>query len=221
MEDCSRQELNDLLGPYAAGRLSGAEVEAVEVHLLECPRCRSDLRTGLALRAVVPTRATRHFWLVPGGLIAAAITISLLTRSPNPYEALGRLTALPAYHSIPVRTGAALSVIDSGMSAYERADYRSANRLLARGVADANQPGAWFFYGVTHLILGEPARALAPLRSALLPPDNPYSEEARFFAAKAFLQLGQPDSARFQLESIRGDRLRARATELLNQIPVR
>ena len=43
-----------LIERYLAGRLSEAEVEALESHYLTCARCQTDVRLGAAIRDVLP-----------------------------------------------------------------------------------------------------------------------------------------------------------------------
>lgn len=61
----SHPELEDLLGSYALDAIDGPEAEAVELHLLECPRCRAEVaehREVAALLGNVGTPAPGHLW---------------------------------------------------------------------------------------------------------------------------------------------------------------
>jgi uncharacterized protein HemY len=137
-------------------------------------------------------------------LAAAAVIVLVLSR--DPFAELGRLDAAAPFQGMAVRAAAGpLLVIDSALAAYARADYHMAERQLARASTGNAEPGVQFFLGVSRLMLGRSSDALAPLVGALAPPENPYALEARFYLAKAFLQLGQPDSAAAHLRLVSGD----------------
>jgi anti-sigma-K factor RskA len=61
----SHAELEALLGSYALDAVDGPEKEAIEVHLLECPRCRAEVaehREVAALLGNVGTPAPEQLW---------------------------------------------------------------------------------------------------------------------------------------------------------------
>lgn len=61
----SHAELEALLGSYALDAVEGPEAEAVELHLLECPRCRAEVaehREVAALLGNVGTPAPDRLW---------------------------------------------------------------------------------------------------------------------------------------------------------------
>src|SRR5205823_2389882 len=61
----SHAELEALLGSYALDAVDGPEAEAVELHLLECPRCRAEVaehREVAALLGNVGTPAPEQLW---------------------------------------------------------------------------------------------------------------------------------------------------------------
>jgi anti-sigma-K factor RskA len=61
----SHAELEALLGSYALDAVDGPEAEAVELHLLECPRCRAEVaehREVAALLGNVGTPAPERLW---------------------------------------------------------------------------------------------------------------------------------------------------------------
>jgi anti-sigma-K factor RskA len=61
----SHAELEALLGSYALDAVDGPEAEAVELHLLECPRCRAEVaehREVAALLGNVGTQAPEQLW---------------------------------------------------------------------------------------------------------------------------------------------------------------
>ncbi|HEY1633339.1 MAG TPA: anti-sigma factor [Acidimicrobiales bacterium] len=61
----SHAELEALLGSYALDAVDGPEAEAIELHLLECPRCRAEVaehREVAALLGNVGTQAPERLW---------------------------------------------------------------------------------------------------------------------------------------------------------------
>ena len=61
----SHAEIEALLGSYALDAVDGPEAEAVELHLLECPRCRAEVaqhREVAALLGNVGTPAPDRLW---------------------------------------------------------------------------------------------------------------------------------------------------------------
>jgi anti-sigma-K factor RskA len=61
----SHTDLEGLLGSYALDAVDGPEAEAVELHLLECPRCRAEVaehREVAALLGNVGTPAPEQLW---------------------------------------------------------------------------------------------------------------------------------------------------------------
>jgi len=61
----SHAELEALLGSYALDAVDGPEAEAVELHLVECPRCRAEVaehREVAALLGNVGTPAPEQLW---------------------------------------------------------------------------------------------------------------------------------------------------------------
>lgn len=207
--NCAAPDLNDLAGAYVASRLTEAELEQFEQHLLGCAACQADVRTAAELRVAASGRRMPR-WVFPVSLATfpalAAAAVIVLVLSRDPFAALGRIDAAAPFQGMAVRAAAGpLLVIDSALAAYAREDYRTAERQLARASAGNAEPGVQFFLGVSRLMLGRPSDALAPLAGALDPEDNPYAPEARYYLAKAFLQLGQPDSAVAYLRLVSGD----------------
>lgn len=221
--ECTRPELNDLLGPYVAGKLAAGDLEAVELHLLDCAACRAEVRDAVAVRRAGRKRRMTALWWAPLGTVAASIALLLFATNRNPYEKLGRLEEAPAFAGSPTRSAgaAAVAAVDSGMAAYTRGDYRQARTFLTRG-STLNQPGVHFYLGVTHLLTNQPDSALHHLGEARVPSDNPYAQEAEYYRAKAFLRLNQPDSALRALRAVGPQaRVYAEATKLITAISER
>jgi tetratricopeptide (TPR) repeat protein len=107
------------------------------------------------------------------------------------------------------------------MAHYGRGDWAAA----VRGLEDASRldpysPEVDFFLGASYLMTGETDRAVERLRRVAEASDSPFSDEGRYYLAKALLQRGAVDEARAELlalvESPSG--LEADAAELIQQI---
>lgn len=215
----------DTVTCYVAGTLSEDDANAFEIHLLTCARCQHEVRTvavaRAALRALPAERrpARRAFWFVP--LAAAAVLIMLLSRD-TPLGRLGRIDA-PAFEPLPVRAVGddATRRIDEGMAAYRAGDYDLAAQRLGDTSGVPAAPGVRFFYGIALLEIGQTSRALHALTAAAQPA-NPYTAEAHYYSAKAWLRLGEADSARARLSLVSSSTpLHARAMALADSIRAR
>ncbi|UCF21656.1 MAG: tetratricopeptide repeat protein [Gemmatimonadota bacterium] len=88
------------------------------------------------------------------------------------------------------------------MAAYARGDYRDAAELLSAALEAAPSPGVSFYLGIARLEAGPAESALDAFRAALDPPKNPYAADAHFYLAKAWLRLGEADSALAHLNAV-------------------
>lgn len=205
---CEMAEARDLIQCYVADTLLPDELERFETHLLECLDCQEAVRQGAAVRAALrePAAGSRKIpiavWALP--LAAAALALWLIFPKAGALEQLGRVDAMPGFDGLPIRTPADSNaqLIDHGMSAYQVGDYRRAAGLLGEAFELDSSVAVGFYLGVTQLKTGEPSLAVERLAAARQPPDNPYAAEASLYLAKAWLQLGQADSALASLASI-------------------
>ena len=206
---CADAEARDLVHRYVAGTLEPDERDRFETHLLECAACQEAVIQGIAVRAALreesggSRRPPVMAWAIP---LAAAATLAvwLILPSESAVERLGRVDQLPSFSGLPVRATAdsAALLTDRGMAAYQDGDYRRAADLLAAAYRADSSIAVGFFLGVTQLKMGSAERAVESLAAALEPPQNPYAAEAHFYRAKAWLQLGQADSALAQLAAV-------------------
>lgn len=206
---CPADMGDDLLHRYVAGALSEAEASDFELHFVDCPSCQRAVREGAAIRAALRRRSSagrRRKQLVSLVPLAAAAVAAfwLLLPSEDAVQRLGRLDAPPSFRGLSVRaaTDRARTLADSGMAAYVEGRYPEATRLLDGAARLEPSPGVSFFLGMSRLLDGEAGDALSALNAALDPADNPYELEARYYLAKAWLRLGEADSALGQLEHI-------------------
>ncbi len=207
---CAMGEARDFVHRYVAGTLEPDELERFETHLLECPACQEAVKQGAAVRAALrePAGGSRRLpvvaWTLPIAA-AAALALWFILPSEGGLERLGQVDPVPAFDGLPIRapTDSSNHLIDQGMSAYQAGDYRRAAGLLGDAFERDSSPAVGFFLGVTRLKTGAPSRAVESLAAARQPPENPYAAEASLYLAKAWLQIGQADSALASLASIR------------------
>src|SRR3989304_1764159 len=91
--------------------------------------------------------------------------------------------------------GAPAALVDQGMEAYRAGAFDRAAEFLAAAAAREPSPGIQFFLGIARLKTGNVGAGTSALITALEPPGNPYAAEARLYLAKAWLALGDADSA--------------------------
>jgi tetratricopeptide (TPR) repeat protein len=146
----------------------------------------------------------------------------LLLPLGNGLEYLGRIDSAPGLVPLPVRAGddSTAFVVDHGIDAYQRGDYREAAELLGEAAATDGGPGLRFFLGIAQLMSGSPLEATASLEAALEPAGNPYAAEAHFYLAKAWLQMGQADSSLTHLAAVptHPDEIHAHAEALADSV---
>lgn len=92
----------ELIPAYVLGALEPDEIEAVELHLLECPRCRAEVDEQRQVTALlpylveprsVPVRARRELL---ARIDAAPVPIATRRRLPGPLARLGWVAAVAA-----------------------------------------------------------------------------------------------------------------------------
>lgn len=177
-----------------------AELESFELHLLACESCRVAVRTGAATRvalrdpadSTVRVPSTRRFgWMVAAAAIVAITVLATRQGSESP---LGDIVPAPfVAGAVRPAPDSVSALVDSGMAAYARSDFRTASQQLARAAAIDPSPPVAFFLGVSLLMNHEDRAALDPLATAANA--TPYATEAAYYRAKAFVRLRQPDSA--------------------------
>jgi tetratricopeptide (TPR) repeat protein len=227
---CPARENTDQVQRYVAGTLSPDEVEAFEVHLLECTHCQQEVREGATIRAALIERreegggARRRRIFVPAlsFATAAAIAMWLLLPFGNGLEQMGRVDSVPSLVPLPVRASAdsMVHLADRGMEAYQQGEYREAAELLGDAAAADSGPGLHFFLGIAQLMSESPREATASLMSALEPEGNPYTAEAHLYLAKAWLQMGRADSSLLHLAAVptHPDEIHAHAQALADSV---
>lgn len=193
---------------YLGHELTGEPLRRVERHLAMCAQCREEIvETGEILGR--PGRP-RWFRLTIGSALAtaAAITAVLLLRPdrvPDPLAELGRVTQAPVYLGVAVRQvrPGADSVYHEAMSEYVAREFGTAVVLLDEALrAGADSAPTQFFRGASLQMLDRPEEAAAAFRDVIRQGGTPYLPEARYYLAKALLQLGRADEARSELREI-------------------
>lgn len=216
---CFDYESKEIVNRYIAGGSSAAETEDFELHLIGCAACQDSVRVGAVARAALrsprrgdsmpPRRilAWGRMLALAAGLGTIALGAYWLRQRSGEIEALGNLAVVPSYQGMEVRSsiGAADSLFAHGMSLYVEGRHAEARDALSRAMAQGSDSvPASFFIGAIDVLHGDPRSALTSLRVVLRRGDTPYAAEAHYYAAKAFLQLGRPDSAAAHLRAAAG-----------------
>lgn len=196
---CDQFPSDDVVRRYQAHGLSPSEAAAFEDHFLTCARCQHLLQ-----RAPSRPNQARTFGLWTAGLAAAALVAGLLLRPGQDFGPLGQVNAAPVYLGAEIRSSqSALDEFDRAMLLYNARNYEAAARQLAVALdAGAPAPPTAFFLGAALLLDAKPKAAAAAFTRVIASGANPYRDEAHFFRAKAFLQLGDARAARRDLEAV-------------------
>lgn len=92
---------------------------------------------------------------------------------------------------------------EAAMTAYARSDYAGAATALEQVVSlQPSNAKALFFLGICYLMLDRPASATKVLQQCVAGGDPGYSDEARYFLAKALLRTGDRAAATAALDAL-------------------
>ena len=245
---CDEVEERDLLDRYIQGTLTDEERDAFEQHYLGCVVCAAGVETMLHLRQALQEKPRRRspipLWAAAAaGLLVVALIAVWLTRdeptartdiaeqSPPPAPALSApaddpllelaQVAPPAYEETVLRSAGG-DLFRKAMRLYFEGRYAEAIPGLRQAATkDPAASEVWFYLGACHLLEGETEPAIEALRHVTANPDSPFSEEARFYLAKALIRARRLEDARSELSALAsGDGpWAADARELLGRLP--
>lgn len=224
---CDEQLRSDTARAYVAGALSPDDESSFERHLLGCARCQDEVRFMSGVAALAGSRRRARPWIAGGILAAAAaVVIAAVGARDGAASQLARLgaTAGPqpfAGMSIRAEVTPMDSLFELAMTAYARRDYPTAERLLREVVTRGSpEPPADFFLAASLLLQNRPAEAADGFTRVVQYGETPYLPEARFYLAKALLQLGARDAALHELRtlSVNGHELAAHAAALADSV---
>lgn len=152
--------------------------------------------------------------VLTGALLALVAAAGLVTsflvvtgRRTGELRALGRVEP-PAYRGIEVRDrqSGPDSLGRVAMTAYRADRYaEAATKLRAALAAGADPAPTAFFLGASLLAVRQPGEAAGAFRRVIDLADTPYLGDARYYLAKALLQLGDAGGALEQLRSAAGE----------------
>lgn len=216
---CTGFETNGTVARYAAGSLAAVREQEFERHMVSCAACQEAVRlaagTRAALRETAPqeregvARRTGRRRIIVLSAAAAALAIAVAGNGwldRRAVQRLGMVTDMPAYQSIEVRASSqeADTLFVNAMRLYQQGRFHESLPLLrAARERGADVAATSFFIGVMELRAGRQRAAVAAL-SRSLRAGSPYAPEARYYTAKAWLQLARADSARPHLEQAGG-----------------
>lgn len=227
---CEEKLSPEVARAYVAATLSADETSRFELHLLRCPSCQDEVRFTAGVAAMARPVARARRWIGGGMLAAAAVLVmaALGTRDArsSPLAPLGATTGPAAFAGMSIRdeAGPADSLFDLAMAAYARRDYRTAERLLRALVERGSpEPPVEFFLAASLLLQNRPADAAEAFTRVIRSGDTPYLPEARYYLAKALLQLGARDGALHELRTLAlsGHELAAHADALADSVEAR
>jgi FimV-like protein len=225
---CERVSTDDLGERYLLDQLNEADREALERHFFQCDECFAQLETlravrerlerdrasapGLALR---PRPAMRWWWmaLATAAIVTIAVAAILMwtvaTAPPTVAELSPELAELakiepPYYEAIRLRGvyDEAQQTFRSAMEHYAAGDYTGAIPGLQEAAdLDPSSPNISFFLGACYLLTDRIPEGITELEHTIALGDTPFLEETHLLLAKAYLQLGDLESARTHLNA--------------------
>ena len=151
----------------------------------------------------VPSAPPRRFRLVRIGavlLLLAGFGLYWMTRSTSAEQ-----TFVAFYQPEPVARGLADCgpELTPGLQAYRAEAYRQA--LVDFGRLPAHQPCVLYYWGLSHLAVGDAQQAIIELEQAVASQPEPADltrQKADWYLALAYLKANRIDQARNQLQSI-------------------
>lgn len=239
---CNRVTSENLIERYLKGTLDPDLRDEFENHYFECETCLAMLQTVQTIQPVLaamppPAIAKRPARLLAWIGLAAAATVAVVLLT-WPKADSNRVVALPPaaetapgalllseiqpapYAPVLFRDGSASAgpSFAAAMGLYQEGRWESAAQALVK--ATPATPAAVHFSGVSFLLAGQTAAAMAALDKVIaLGSNSPFEEEARFYRGQALLLTGRVPEARQELERVvqgRGD-YEARARSLLSR----
>ena len=226
---------------YLTGDLAEGEQQRLEEHLLTCEDCREHLGELSLLRACLEKEqwrvadersVSRPQWHWALAAVAALVFVGVvlwprLADHPGQEDGvIARLSAVeaPPYEPNKLRTvsGEGDRLFREAMAAYQESALEDAVSGLEAAVElDPELARAHFYLGACYLLTDQPEMAIDSLSQVVDVEDPQYLEWAYLYRAKAYLRIGDLESARSDLEEvvmIRGE-LVPEAQGILEQLP--
>ena len=173
--ELSHEELRELTGAYALDAVEPDERELVELHLMECPRCRAEVAEFREVAAFL----AHNGYIAPEGLwdrISGA-----LEETPPPLD-LAPVVPLPARRSTGMRIAAAVAAAAAVMAVFfgvkvvdqgNQLDRIEAQNAIDRAVVQAQQDPRSRTVDLVSANGAEAAGDRAPARRHRLPGEGP------------------------------------------------
>ena len=204
---CAILDNDDVPARYLTGALSPTEAEQFEDHMLLCERCQHTVQLGAAIRTVAPPpapKSRRAPWLVTAVAAAAALAGIMLVQPRQQLRHLGAVVEPPVYSGAEVRSADAPNArFDRGMLLYNARDFDGAATELQSALeSGAAVPPTAFFLGAAQLMRDETRPAIEAFTRVVAAGDSPYSIEARYYRAKAYLRESDGVRAVPDLEAV-------------------
>lgn len=160
---------------------------------------------GLKEQYLVLSPAVR--WGLAAAGITALILISILPfRSPDRLADLAVIEPYPFQALSPmggVGRSEAENTFFRGMQAYNDGRYHEALPSLQAAIAlDSTDAEFQFFLGITYLLAGDAASAIAPLTAAILLDPSRFEARARWYLGNAYLLLEDGEKALEELRRV-------------------
>ena len=193
---------------YAAGTLTETQVSAFEQHLLSCAVCRREVQLAGVIRGELsnpaPVRRPRPWMYVTAAGLAAGVLIAITLPDRDAGSGFGDVASAPGYDGVAVRAtaDAADSAFSAAMALYKKGAFReSVTGFRAAREAGADSVTTTFFLGASLLMSGLAEESAVELGRASRMGRNAYTDESRYYRAKALLRLGREAEALAELQA--------------------
>lgn len=240
--NCIEVRNGDTMERYLRSELSEEDSQQFEEHYFSCDDCYESLRDLSAARTelasdrwAVPDTEGRFGWVGGWGwALAAAMAIlavglvfflrdpMLSDLSDGDFVELAAIQP-PPYEPVSLRgpEEQEVSAFEEAMIPYQQSDYlATVERLEPVVQSEPLNAAANFYLGTSYLLTDRPGRAVESLGVVVELGESRFQGWARFYRAKAYLRLGNPDAASVDLKTVvSGDgELAAQALEILGQL---
>jgi FimV-like protein len=240
--NCKVVAEDHIIERYSAGQLDEADAEGFEQHFFECEECFGALRDHAAVRDALSNLPrdeagrsksfftdTNPWWLLAAAMLLLGLGLILWLAPWAGSPSSQTLVAASVVEAPPYEPRTLRSVSGQGelpfleaMVSYQEGHFAEAIPGLETAVKlDPGLAKAHFYLGACYLLEDHPRKAIESLNRVAEIEGSPYREWTHFYRAKAYLRLGDLDSALENLSEVIsvGGELQTQAQKVLEQLP--
>ncbi|MBI1748246.1 MAG: tetratricopeptide repeat protein [Acidobacteria bacterium] len=220
---CTSPDIGLLLAPYQFHAIEVQEKDIFEDHLRHCVYCVQELgdsselypilneARGLRLNPGHVGPAGFHFLKWASGLASVLLVVGSLFVYYEHH--IPKSEPAPVIRAVELPPQRVTRLVEKGR-------YAEAIGALETHVQTKPSSSSYLLLGYCYYSVNQHSKAVTPFLRAIASAEDREKEQARWFLAKSYLELHQPDQAREQLSEIvkTGGRLAADAQSLLRTL---